>query len=215
MENKADPIYGDILDTLKSNGEIVFVTYSMLDDIESKLRFVILSILQDFSKADLIDPIFSSIKELTTNALKANIKKILIDEKTITNPEDSSEVILKLKSVLTEKGLLEYAVKCKNYELSVRIHIILSNNNLVVKIINPIPLTPPQFERIQDKIRTAKNYDCLASFYMENPDPMAEGMGLGISMVIVLLKGIGYDVENFRVESDMTTKTSAILDLPL
>ena len=75
-------------------------------------------------------------------------------------------------------------------------------DRLVIKVVDPHPLTPDVYERIQSKIERAKGYEDLAMCYLENPDPLAEGMGLGLSMVVVLLKGSNTDPNDFTVTSD-------------
>ena len=70
----------ELLDkTLARKGEIVIVAYSLLEKTENIVKYVLYTTFQRHQKEDLLDPVFSSLKQLTTNAIKANIKKILID----------------------------------------------------------------------------------------------------------------------------------------
>ncbi|MDA3899541.1 MAG: hypothetical protein PF637_03365 [Spirochaetes bacterium] len=200
--------------TWEKNGEIVFVAYAMIEKTENSIKYLLNKTFAG-CEPDYAVPVFSCIKELTTNSIKANIKKVLIDEKIIVNPDNKEETLLKLKSILKEDILLEYSIKTKEYGLSTRVYIRKDDRQLVVRVINPVPLTYSQLERISRKMNASRNYDCLAQFYLENPDPEAEGMGLGLSMVTVLLKGSGIDPDSFRVYSDMKKKTVAELNIPL
>jgi len=164
----------------------------------------------------LLDPVFSSLKELTTNAIKANIKKVLIDEGTITDPDDPLAIVKGIKSVLNEKALLEYGIRCREHDLSMRLHLNIDDTKMVARIIDTVPLSNEQMERMQSKIEKAKGYENLAMCYLENPDPLAEGMGLGLSMIVVLLKGSGIDPSNFTIVCDpQTGKTIAQIIVPL
>lgn len=211
-----DPaLESSIIRTLERNGEVVFVAYSMLENFEDGLKFILGRALHGGTEDDLFSPVFTCIKELTTNAIKANIKQVLIDEGTIRDPSDPVETVTRIKSVLNERGMLEYALKCRERRLSVRVYVRTDNDRLSVRVINPVPLNEKQYSRIQDKITTARRYESLAEFYLDNPDPMAEGMGLGLSLVIVILKGAQIEDAVFDVTSDWQSKTSAILSIPL
>jgi hypothetical protein len=212
-----DPKIKDHIDRIiKNEGEIVLAAYSFLEPTELILRYVLETVFHNYGKGDLIDPILSSIKELTTNAIKANIKRILIDEGSIENPNDPLSVLKGIKSVLNEKSLLEYGLKCRDRGLSMRLHVSLQNNTLSVRVIDPHPLTADVNKRMQEKIERAKGYENLATCYLENPDPLAEGMGLGLSMIVVLLKGSGIDPSNFYITSNPEKrKTTATINVPL
>ena len=214
------PIEGKIKEhidrTLAKNGEIVIVAYSFLEKTENITKYILYSTFRKHGKDDLLDPVFSSIKELTTNAIKANIKKVLIEEGAIEDPDDPLSIVKGIKSVLNEKSLLEYGLRCREHKLSMRLHINIDSEKLVAKVIDPLPLSDEQLERMRSKIKRAKGYENLAMCYLENPDPLAEGMGLGLSMIVVLLKGSGIDPDNFIISSDPETrKTIAQISVPL
>ena len=202
--------------TLAQKGEVVIVAYSLLEKTENILKYILYSTFQRHGRDELLDPVFSSLKELTTNAIKANIKKVLIDEGTIKNPDDPIAVVAAIKSVLNEKSLLEYGLRCMEQNLSMRLHISVDESQVVVRVIDPQALTDDQVDRISKKVEKAKSYENLAMCYLENPDPLAEGMGLGLSMVVVLLKGSGIPSSNFSIESyPDEQKTVAQIIIPL
>lgn len=200
---------------LSKNGEIVLLAYALVEKTESEIEYITSKALNLHNQGHLFTPVFSCIKELTTNAIKANIKKVLIEEGAVTDPSDPISIIEAIKKVLNEKAMLEYGLKCKKHQLDSRIYMKITENEFIIRVINPIPLNDKELERIQDKINTAFSYDSLAEIYMENPDPLAEGMGLGLSMVVVLLKGIEVDPHNFSITTDKKTKTTASIVIPL
>jgi hypothetical protein len=91
----------------------------------------------------------------------------------------------------------------------------LHNNSLIIEIINNLPLSKNDLARIQDRIEKSSKYDNIAEFYLENPDPAAEGMGLGLSMVVVLLKSININYKNFTISTDGKGKTVARMVIPM
>ena len=72
-------------EAVKNNEEIVFVAYSLLEKFESGIKYVIGLSLPGGINDDLFSPIFTCVKELTTHAVKANLKRILINEGIIKN----------------------------------------------------------------------------------------------------------------------------------
>lgn len=205
----------DLITAIKNENDIVFVTYSALENTEEKIKFALAKILERHNREEIFTPIYSCIKELIANATKAIAKKILIDEGKISNPDDPVEVVKQIRSILNEEALLEYGLKAKTKNLSTRIYLRVHNKNLLIEVINNLPLAEREINKITEKIEKASKYDNIAEFYMENPDPEAEGMGLGISMIVVLLKNIDITYKNFIVTTDRNEKTYAKILVPL
>ncbi len=205
----------EAITAINNDDNIAFISYSGLEDTEEKIKFALAKILEKYQKEEIFTPILSCIKELLANATKANAKKILIDEGKIKNPNDPIDVVKQIRSILNEEALLEYGVKAKERGLSTRTYLKVYNHNLIIEVINNVPLKEKEHKKINEKIRKSSKYDNIAEFYMENPDPEAEGMGLGLSMIVVLLKNINIAHKNFIVTTDGIEKTYAKILIPL
>ncbi len=205
----------EILTAVKNGNDIVFVVYSLMEKTERNIRFALASILKKYERIDLFTPVYSCLKELITNAMKANVKRILIEEGEIKNPEDRAEATAKIRSILPRKKFIEYGLKAKEHNLSTRICFKAQRNNLFIEVVNNTPLTEVEMDRINSKIKKSSEYDNIATFFIENPDPDAEGMGLGLSMIVVILKNIHIALNNFSVTSDGSDNTSAKMLIPL
>ncbi len=208
-------ILHEILSAINKNQEVVFVSYSILDETEKNIQYALSKILERHNKSDLYTPVYSSIKELIANAVKANAKYILIEEGEIKNPDDIMEVVTKVRNILNEESLLIYGIKAKQYGLSTRIYLKPQPTRITIDVINNLPVTQKELERMRERIERSSNYDSIADFFIENPDPAAEGMGLGLSMVVVLLKSVGIPYTNFTLYTDFKTKTIARIIVPL
>ena len=205
----------EVITAIKNQSDIVFISYSGLEETEKKIKFALAKILEKHQKEEIFTPILSCIKELIANATKANAKKILIDEGVILNPDNAADVVNKVRSILNEEALLEYGIKAKMKHLSTRIYLKIKANNLIIEVVNNVPLSNKELKRIVERIERSSKYDNIAEFYMENPDPEAEGMGLGLSMVVVLVKNIDIPHNNFIVTTDHKDKTYAKILVPL
>lgn len=208
-------IVHEILSAINRNQEIVFVSYSVLDETEKNIQYALSKILERHNKSDLYTPVYSSLKELVANAIKANAKYILIEEGEIKDPDDIMEVVDKVRNILNEESLLLYGIKAKQYRLSTRIYLKPQTTRLIIDVINNLPVPQKELERMRERIERSSNYDSIADFYLENPDPSAEGMGLGLSMVVVLLKSVGIPYTNFTLYTDFKSKTVARIIIPL
>ena len=205
----------EISTAVKNGNDIVFVVYSLMEKTEKNIKFALAGILEKHKRLDLFTPVYSCLKELITNAMKANIKRILVEEGEIKNSEDRAEAIAKIRSLLNKKKFLEYGLKAKKHSLSTRIYFRTYRNNLYIEVINNTPLTEVEIERINTKIKKSSEYDNIATFFIENPDPEAEGMGLGLSMIVVILKNIHIALNNFSVTTDGSDNTTAKMLIPL
>ncbi len=205
----------EIITAIKNRSDLVFITYSGLEDTEEKIKFALAKILERSKKEELFTPIISCIKELIANATKANAKMILINEGKIKNLDSPTDVVKQIRMVLNEEALLEYGIKAKMNKLSTRTYLKVHGNNLMIEVINNVPLNEKEQKKINERIEVSSKYDNIAEFYMENPDPEAEGMGLGLSMVVILLKNINISHKNFIVTTDGKSKTYASILVPL
>lgn len=202
--------------TAVNNGNgIVFIVYAMLEKTEKTIKFALARILEKYNRLDLFTPVYTCLKELITNAMKANIKRILIDEGDIENPADRTEALKKIRAVLKKKKFLEYGLKAKEHNLSTRICLRAYQNKLFIEVVNNTPLDEIEINRINLKIRKSSEYDNIAAFFIENPDPEAEGMGLGLPLIVVILKNIHIALKNFSVTTDGSENTSAKMLIPL
>lgn len=205
----------EIITAVDNENDIVFIVYSLMEKTEKNIRFALAKILEKHHRLDLFTPVYTCLKELITNAMKANVKRILIKEGEIKNPEDRTEALNKIRSILKKKQFLEYGLKAREHKLSTRIYLRTYKNNLFIEVINNTPLTELEIDRINSKIKKSSEYDNIAAFFIENPDPEAEGMGLGLSMIVVILKNIHIALNHFSVTTDGSENTSAKMLIPL
>ncbi len=205
----------NVMTAVNNRDDIVFVLYSLIDDTEDKIRYSLLKLLTKYRIESFFTPLISCIKELIANATKANSKHILVKEGAISDPENTENVVSSMRSILNNRGILQYGIKCKEYRLSTRLYLKSTKQGPVIQVTNNLPLQDREMKKIEGKMKQASKYDSIAEFFIDNPDPEAEGMGLGISMIVVLLKNINIPSINFRVTTDGTSKTTARILIPV
>jgi len=92
----------EIMTAVRNNSELVFITYSDVEDTEEKIKFALAKILEKYKRDEILTPVRSCIKELIANATKANAKMILISEGKIKDPENQAEVVRQVQGILNE-----------------------------------------------------------------------------------------------------------------
>ncbi len=190
-------------------------TYRVSQELEKSIHSILEELFQDSTRPQILPLIYTITKELTINACKANHKRVFFEEKgyDIFNPKDYAKGIVEYKASFSENMGLEYGPKSKSRGYYCLIRFEYDRNGITITVINNTPITKQEEKSLREKLAKAMQYDDLAEFYMDNADN-TEGAGLGLALIIIMLKGEGLDPNYFRI-SIMGNLTSARLEIPL
>ena len=204
-----------ILEGIETGQKIILITYSLTEQMERQIDFVIAAILKKYNRPELQSTLYSLAKELIVNATKANAKNTFFESLglDIAKEEDYQEGMVKLKAALSEAWIKEYGLKAKEKELNVRIVFSHDKDGIRLEIINNLGIIPADERRIREKLQEGMNYEDLMSFYMNNADN-TEGEGIGLVMNLLLLKGEQINPSLFRIAT-YENETIARLEVPL
>jgi hypothetical protein len=202
---------------VQNNTILTLKTYMLSDYGEQILNIITKGILEHFNRMDLMDISYSSAKELVINATKANLKRVMFREMglNINDPADYEKGIQEFKGNLTEEKIVNYKPLFKKYDLPVTATFYFNKEVLNLKVKNNFPLLPIEQTRIRDKFQKAVSFSNLIDFFMEYGDN-AEGAGMGITMVGILLDQSGIDKHSFSLySSEKYKETVAKIEIPL
>jgi len=190
---------------------IKVISYAMSSDVENTLDKIITTILDKYERADLKSLVYTCTKELAINGTKANLKRIFFDEQKLDiNNEDDYEKGMELyKKIMKEDLTIQYGKKAKKSGLYVKILFIHNEDTLLIEVTNNTPITPQEESRMRMKLANTMKYDDLMAYYLDNADD-TEGSGMGIALIIILLKGENIDPNFFRIMTDENTTTARI-----
>ncbi|HRP69766.1 MAG TPA: hypothetical protein PLY93_09580 [Turneriella sp.] len=210
------PLAERIDSAVEKNQTIKVRAYALLPETEKDLNLIILRLLNKYNKLDLTATLYTCIKELAVNGAKANIKRILFDEVKIDleNEADYRRGLDVFREKLTDKFINEYAQKAKNRGLYVDIKFEYDDTQLSVEVVNNSALTKREDERIREKFRDGLKYENIGELYMEMQDN-SEGAGMGIALILMMLKSENIDPHYFTIYSDYTNKTVAKITFPM
>lgn len=211
-----DEFRNSIVRAISRGSRINFQTYVLGDSGEERLKYIIESLLNHYNRIDLMDLMYTAVKELIVNSTKAAIKRILFEEKGISpsDEEKQESAMQEFKESLTDKKFPYYRKSMKSRNLQVNVIFSYNSQRILMKVVNNFEILPKEENRIREKFVKAKKYDNLFEFYMDHSDN-TEGAGMGITLVEILLMQSGYDRHLFTIYSHNGTGTIARLEIPL
>jgi len=199
---------------IKSALPLTITTYTLPKEIEVYLEQVIGVFLKHTNQLKLKDYIVYCVQELVVNAKKANTKRVYFQERglDINNPDDYKEGMLKFKED-TLSNIHHYLQLQKKKGLYIKIILQIKRNTINIEIRNNVQATKTEQIRIQDKLARSRQYKSLEDALNQVLDD-AEGAGLGLVILILMLKKIGLADEAFSIKTK-EKETVANISIPL
>lgn len=193
---------------------ISVVTWTVNTDIEQHLNSIIDSILSTHGKPELKGPIYTCIKELAINGTKANQKRIFFELEGLDmdNPEEYKRGLVLYKQSLSESKVIELGKIARERGLYVKISFDYDETGMCIRVCNNTPINPEEEIRLRQRLSRAAKYDDIVQFYLEQADE-TEGVGMGLALIVMLLRGVGIDPHYFRI-GQMGGITMAVLEIP-
>lgn len=202
-------ILAKVKESISTGNPLVITTYKLPHDVEEQVMEVAGAFLKELGQESLTDHIVYCIRELATNAKKANTKRVFFTEKklNINSKDDYERGMLSFKDE-TLGNLDFYLDKQKELGLYIRFIFQCSGTRLRINIRNNVEITKKEQMRVYDRIVRARAFESLEQAFNEVLDD-SEGAGLGLVIMILMLKKLGLDEESFEIEGkDGETNTS-------
>ncbi|ABJ75886.1 hypothetical protein [Leptospira borgpetersenii] len=200
-----------LTELIRTRSQITLQSSRMNSKLEHYVLKIITEILTKVGQTRYIEMLYTIIKEMSINGVKANQKRVFFEDEglDIRNPEHYEKGITAFKAKFSEKMVDEYGKRCLARGISVKLNIIYTNEGLVVEVTNNTPVIQEEEERMREKMRKAMSYNDIAEFYMDNMDN-TEGAGLGIALIMILLKSENIDPHLFRIITGEHETTSRV-----
>lgn len=181
---------------------------------EAVLNELLQRILAVYGREGLQFTLFSCLKELITNGLKANVKRMLFDELGISGVQRQEYLqgMAEYKKRFNQGWFQKYAQKAGDAGLFVEIRFFHDADGVRIEVVNNIDILPEDEKRVRSKFSRGMTYDNLGSFYLDHGDS-TEGEGLGFALSVLLLRGQQINPALFRVGSH-NGETFARLEIP-
>ena len=189
-------------------------TYTLPHEMELYMAEVLAAFLKELGQSFMTEYLVYCMNELVTNAKKANTKRVYFKEKCldINNPDDYALGMKTFKKDTLSNSKYWLALQKKaGYYIKTVFQV--KNSKIRLEIKNNSVLTQFEFMRIHDKIERSKEYQSIEDPFSKLLDD-TEGAGLGIIIMILMLRKIGLSDDNFVVFSENGETITRII-LPL
>ncbi len=217
MDMEQTDFYAFLESSIQNGQNIKFILDSLYNESENRVEFVITKIMEHYQREDLITTVYTCVKELVINGMKANAKRVFFEKNNLDpyNEQDYKKGISLFRDIVQKGELENYLHEAKTKGLYVEIDFEHDSEHTFVRVINNVELTETEKSRIETKMHQAMKYDDIAQFYMDSVDDMAEeGAGMGLTMIILMMKGQELSLERFKITTQNDKKTIATLDFP-
>ena len=201
---------------IESELPLLITTFTLPHEMEMYINEVASCFLRELNQEYIIKYVLYCIKELTSNAKKANTKRVYFEEKNLNiNNELQYKKGMESFKQETLDNINHYLMLQKEKGLYIKVLLQKRNKKMKIEIKNNVPLTVFEYKRIHDKIARAGKYESIEDAFSQILDN-SEGAGLGIIIMILMLRKIGLSEQNFQFFTDNgETITRIILDLSL
>jgi putative nucleotidyltransferase with HDIG domain len=199
---------------IQSGLPLTITTYTLPKEIEVYIEQVIDAFLRETDQLKLKDYIVYCVQELVINAKKANTKRVYFMERglDINDQEDYEFGMAKFRED-TLGNIAHYLQLQKEKGLHIKVILQIKRNTIHIEIRNNVKTTKMEQLRIQDKMARSRQYGNLEDA-MNHILDNTEGAGLGLVILILMLKKIGLDDEVFSIKT-IDKYTVASIDIPL
>ena len=180
---------------------LTVTTFTLPNEIEIYIERVIAIFLKFARQENLRDYICYCVKELTTNAKKANTKRVFFNEKglNITDPNDYKKGMEAFKEA-TLSNIEFYLQKQKQKGLYIRLNLQIRDNTIFIEVRNNSTITRAELIRIHDRLARSHQYNSLDEAFSQVLDD-SEGAGLGLIILVLMLKKMGLNEECLDIHS--------------
>jgi putative nucleotidyltransferase with HDIG domain len=199
---------------INSGIPLTITTYTLPHEIEVYLEEVLEAFLKELGQEKLKDYLSYCLRELAVNAKKANTKRVYFMERglDLNNPEDYKLGMANFKQETMDNiGHYLQLQKEKGLYIKVILHVKAQIINLEVR--NNVAITKTELIRIHDKLARSRQYNSLEEALTQVLDD-SEGAGLGLVILVLMLKKIGLDEDCFDIVAS-DTETIARISIPL
>jgi len=192
--------------------------FDLFSSEEKQVRDAIYKITDAYGGRKLAPVVYTMVRELAVNALKAVYKKIFYERviEELGIPEVSYAEWLDLfKAEIDAHRAENFSRIAREEGIGISVYLRFNEDALSIKIVNQGKPSDLEYERIQTAIEKSRQVANMRALMDEQDvrDTHSEGAGMGIPMCIMTLKGLHISPDNFRIELK-SSSTVASLELP-
>ncbi len=190
-----------VIQAARSSIPLTVKTFTLPHDTEIYLEEILAVFLREMDQDRLKDPLAYCLRELAVNAKKANTKRVYFQEKglDILNSQQYQEGMQNFKQE-TLDNISHYLELQKDAGLYIKVIFHSKAGRLYLYITNNTEITRHEQIRVFDRIARSRAFESMEEALATVIDD-SEGAGLGIVIMILMLKKIGLDEDAFDIDT--------------
>lgn len=192
--------------TLTANDTVEISMNFLSREDEEKINQLLIAFLDAFDQSHLMSYLSYCTLELLTNANKANVKRVYFHEKklNIFDENDYQDGMLTFNTEFTVNKPHYYDLLIQE-KIDMKLSLSIVNNEIIIDVTNKAEMTDTEITRINEKLDKAKIYNSMEEALSDID--RTEGCGLGIIIIVLMLKQLGLSRENlhFKTQDGFTT----------
>ncbi|MFW5694361.1 MAG: HDOD domain-containing protein [Alkalispirochaeta sp.] len=213
-QDQAKSVLDQARDAARSQKPFIIKSYKLPPETEAQIEEILGVFLSELNRDILKDSLAYCLRELTVNGKKANTKRVYFDEKGL-DLHDDADYARGMETFKNETldNIRYWLDKQEDAGLYVKIVFHLQGRDLHIKIGNNTQITRKEQIRIYDRIARSRAFRTMEEAMTSVLDD-SEGAGLGIVILVLMLKKIGLDEEAFDIDVE-GDETVARLIIPM
>jgi putative nucleotidyltransferase with HDIG domain len=213
-QDQAQAVLDRARDAARAQKPFVIKSYTLPPHTEAQIEEVLGVFLQELDREALKDSIAYCLRELTVNGKKANTKRVYFEEKGLKLESDGDYKTGMMTFKQETLDNIEYWLKKQEEaNLYVRVVFHVQGRDLLIKVANNTQITRKEQIRIYDRIARSRAFRSMEEAMTTVLDD-SEGAGLGIVILVLMLKKLGLDEEAFDIDVE-ADETVARLVIPM
>jgi putative nucleotidyltransferase with HDIG domain len=213
-QNQAGEVLERARDAARNQKPFVIKSYKLPPQTEGQIEEVLGVFLGELDRGILKDSLAYCLRELAVNGKKANTKRVYFEEKGLSL-QDDREYAQGMQNFKNETldNIHYWLEKQEAAGLYVKVVFHIQGRDLHIKIGNNTLITRKEQIRIYDRIARSRAFRTMEEAMTSVLDD-SEGAGLGIVILVLMLKKIGLDEEAFDIDVE-GDETVARLIIPM
>ncbi len=203
-----------VIHAARNSVPLTIKTFTLPHDTEMYLDEILGIYLKELGQDKLKEPLAYCLRELAVNAKKANTKRIYFKEKKLDlqDEEDYKVGMAKFKSETLDN--IDFWLKLqKEAGLYIKVIFHTKSQILNLSVCNNAEITKKEQIRVYDRIARSRAFSSLEEALSTVLDD-SEGAGLGIVILVLMLKKLGLDEEAFDIDVE-NGETIARISIPM
>lgn len=181
---------------------IEFIFHNWKPNEDQSVYNSIQEIFEQSGISHLSSNVYTITKDLILNGIKANYKRIFFHTNSmdIHHPSDYELGVRMFKSKVLHGSLPDFESLAEEMDLWVKLEISSNTESFNIRITNNQSMVDQEIGKIRNSFFHANHYEDIMEYYLERADD-SEGEGIGIALVIIILKDLNIPLSNFSIRN--------------